>query len=82
MRCAPVTVTCCLCFARAHSHRKSLDLVEALIRLSDAGHYQPVVELFKFPLQHCPDVLVFALLQIVSTAQLRAQESSSVCDCH
>ena len=53
--------------------------MEALIRLSDAGHYQPVVELFKFPLQHCPDVLVFALLQIVSTctAQLRAQESSS-----
>ena len=28
--------------------RKCLDLVEALIRLADAGHYQPVVELFKF----------------------------------
>ena len=48
--------------------RKCLDLVEALIRLADAGHYQPVVELFKFPLQHCPDVLVFSLLQIVSFA--------------
>ena len=45
--------------------RKSLDLVECLIRLSDFGHYQAVTEIFKVPLQQCPDVLVFALLQIV-----------------
>ncbi|XP_064641680.1 CCR4-NOT transcription complex subunit 1-like isoform X3 [Lineus longissimus] len=43
---------------------KSLDLVETLLRLSEAGHYQLVSELFKFPIQHCPDMLVLALLQI------------------
>jgi len=44
--------------------RKSLDLVEALLRLSEVGHYQQVSELFKFPIQNCPDMLVLALLQI------------------
>ncbi|CAH1779661.1 unnamed protein product [Owenia fusiformis] len=43
---------------------KSLDLVETLLRLCEAGHYQTVSELFKFPIQHCPDMLVLALLQI------------------
>ena len=47
-------------------YRKSLDLVELLLRLSEAGHYQPVSELFKFPVQHCADMLVLSLLQIVS----------------
>jgi hypothetical protein len=49
-----------LCF------RKSLDLVETLLRLSAQGHYQQCMDLFKFPLQHCPDMLVLAMLQIVS----------------
>ncbi|XP_013418035.1 CCR4-NOT transcription complex subunit 1 [Lingula anatina] len=43
---------------------KSLDLVEVLLKLSDAGLYQQITELFKFPIQHCPDMLVLALLQI------------------
>ena len=43
---------------------KSLDLVETLLRLSEQGQYQQVSELFKFPIQHCPDMLVLALLQI------------------
>lgn len=44
--------------------RKSLALVETLLRLSDSGHYQTVSELFKIPIQNCPDMLVLALLQI------------------
>lgn len=47
---------------------KSKDLVECLLRLSEAGHYQAVSELFKFPMQHCPDMLVLALLQLVRDA--------------
>lgn len=35
-----------------------------LLRLSEVGHYQQVSELFKFPVQNCPDMLVLALLQI------------------
>lgn len=44
-------------------YRKSAELVEALLKLSDLGHYQQVSELFKFPVQHCPDLLVINLLQ-------------------
>ena len=47
---------------------KSLELVEALLRLSDLGHFKHVREIFKFPHQHCPDLLVLSLLQIVSTS--------------
>ncbi|CAG0883626.1 unnamed protein product [Darwinula stevensoni] len=43
---------------------KSLDLMEALLYISDAGSYTQAQELFKFPIQHCPDVLVLGLLQI------------------
>ncbi|KAJ8302566.1 hypothetical protein KUTeg_018962 [Tegillarca granosa] len=53
---------------------KSLDLVESLLRLSDAGHYQQVSELFKFPIQNCPDMLVLALLQITPTWNTLKQE--------
>lgn len=51
-------------------NRKSLDLVEVLLRLSEVGHYQPVSELFKFPVQNCPDMLVLALLQITVSGRL------------
>ena len=48
--------------------RKSLNLSETLLRLAEAGHYETVKSLFSFPLKHCPDVLLLALLQInVST---------------
>lgn len=43
---------------------RSLDLVETLLYLSDRGLYTQVQEMFKLPIQHCPDVLVLALLQI------------------
>ncbi|KAM9470212.1 CCR4-NOT transcription complex subunit 1 isoform 2-T2 [Clarias gariepinus] len=43
---------------------KSLDLVECLLRLSEVGHYEQVKQLFSFPIKHCPDMLVLALLQI------------------
>lgn len=45
-------------------HRKSLDLVESLLRLSEVGQYEQVKQLFGFPIKHCPDMLVLALLQI------------------
>lgn len=45
-------------------HRKSLDLVESLLRLSEVGQYDQVKQLFSFPIKHCPDMLVLALLQI------------------
>lgn len=44
--------------------RKSLDLVESLLRLSEVGQYEQVKQLFNFPTKHCPDMLVLALLQI------------------
>ncbi|XP_015223978.1 CCR4-NOT transcription complex subunit 1 isoform X4 [Lepisosteus oculatus] len=43
---------------------KSLDLVESLLRLSEVGQYEQVKQLFNFPIKHCPDMLVLALLQI------------------
>lgn len=46
------------------SCRKSLDLVESLLRLSEVGQYEQVKQLFGFPIKHCPDMLVLALLQI------------------
>lgn len=45
-------------------NRKSLDLVESLLRLSEVGQYEQVKQLFSFPIKHCPDMLVLALLQI------------------
>ncbi|XP_062589790.1 CCR4-NOT transcription complex subunit 1-like isoform X3 [Saccostrea cucullata] len=53
---------------------KSLDLVETLLRLSDSGHYQTVSELFKIPIQNCPDMLVLALLQITPSWNTLKQE--------
>ncbi|KAJ1081954.1 hypothetical protein NDU88_002126 [Pleurodeles waltl] len=43
---------------------KSLDLIESLLRLAEVGQYEPVKQLFSFPIKHCPDMLVLALLQI------------------
>lgn len=53
---------------------KSLNLVETLLRLSEAGHYQHVFESFKFPMSKCPDVLVLALLQTTPTWNTLKQE--------
>ncbi|XP_028814692.1 CCR4-NOT transcription complex subunit 1 isoform X4 [Denticeps clupeoides] len=46
---------------------KSLDLVESLLRLSEVGQYDQVKQLFSFPIKHCPDMLVLALLQITTS---------------
>lgn len=43
---------------------KSLHLVEVLLYIAEHGYYTPVHELFKFPAQHCPDVLFLSLLNI------------------
>ncbi|XP_041987025.1 CCR4-NOT transcription complex subunit 1 [Aricia agestis] len=43
---------------------RCLYLVELLIFASERGYYMQVHELLKFPLQHCPDILLLALLQI------------------
>ena len=48
-------------------------MIETLLRLSDYGHFQAVVEIFKVPLQQCPDVLVFGLLQSVCGFALRVR---------
>ncbi|GAB1606660.1 Hypothetical predicted protein [Argonauta hians] len=53
---------------------KSKDLVQALLRLSDLGHYPFVTDLFKFPVQNCPDMLTLALLQIDLTWNILKQE--------
>lgn len=44
--------------------RKSLDLVECLLQLSQNGHYEPVKTLFMWPMKHCPDLLMLSLLQV------------------
>ncbi|XP_063987616.1 CCR4-NOT transcription complex subunit 1 [Diachasmimorpha longicaudata] len=43
---------------------RSLHVVELLLHMAERGLYGPVQELFKWPIQNCPDVLVLALLQI------------------
>jgi len=47
--------------------RKSLDLIDILLQLADEGFHSLVLELFKFPVQYCPDLLLLGLLQIVRT---------------
>lgn len=54
---------------------RSLNLVEILLHVSEfGGFYDPVRELFKFPIQNCADVLVLALLQIPPPVTMLRQE--------
>ncbi|GAB0100187.1 CCR4-NOT transcription complex subunit 1 [Sergentomyia squamirostris] len=53
---------------------KSLHLVEVLLFIAENGFYTPVMELFKVPIQHCPDVLFMALLQINPPVTVLRQE--------
>lgn len=41
---------------------KSIHLVEVLLYISENGCYNQVLEIFKFPMTHCPDILFMALL--------------------
>ncbi|XP_055686768.1 CCR4-NOT transcription complex subunit 1 isoform X2 [Lutzomyia longipalpis] len=53
---------------------KSLHLVEVLLYIAENGFYTAVMELFKTPIQHCPDVLFMALLQINPPLTVLRQE--------
>lgn len=56
------------------AYRRSLDLIQTLLYLADRGLYIQVQELLKFPMQHCPDVLVLGLLQINQPMSVIRQE--------
>ncbi|XP_066592088.1 CCR4-NOT transcription complex subunit 1 isoform X2 [Prorops nasuta] len=51
---------------------RSLNVVELLLHIAEL--HKPAQELFKWPIQHCPDVLVLALLQINPTITKFRQE--------
>uniref|UniRef100_A0A2A4JSL1 CCR4-NOT transcription complex subunit 1 n=1 Tax=Heliothis virescens TaxID=7102 RepID=A0A2A4JSL1_HELVI len=53
---------------------RCLYLVELLLYASERGYYIQVQELFKIPLQYCPDVLMLALLQISPPVNVVRQE--------
>lgn len=53
---------------------KSLHLVEVLLYIAENGYYAPVLEQFKTPIQHCPDLLFMALLQINPPLTVMGQE--------
>lgn len=53
---------------------KSVHLVEVLLYIAENGYYAQVLEHFKVPMQHCPDVLFMALLQISPPLTLLRQE--------
>ncbi|XP_011335843.1 CCR4-NOT transcription complex subunit 1 isoform X2 [Ooceraea biroi] len=53
---------------------RSLNIVELLLHMAERGLYSPVQEIFKWPIQHCPDVLVLALLQINPPITILRQE--------
>ncbi|XP_063392578.1 CCR4-NOT transcription complex subunit 1 isoform X1 [Cydia fagiglandana] len=53
---------------------RCLYLVELLLYAADRDYYVQVHELFKFPLQHCPDILLLALLQISPPITVFRQE--------
>lgn len=51
-----------------------MDLVETLLHLADRGLYAQVQDLFKVPIQLCPDVLVLVLLNISPPVTVLRQE--------
>lgn len=53
---------------------KCLDLVGTLLYLSESGYYSQVQEIFKFPMQHCPDLLVLGLIQLQGPLIMLRQE--------
>lgn len=53
---------------------KSMHLVEVLLYIADNGFYNQVVELLKFPVQNCPDILFMALLQMNPPVTMLRQE--------
>lgn len=53
---------------------RCLYLVEILILAAERGFYMQVHELFKFPIQHCPDVLMLVLIQVSPPISVFRQE--------
>lgn len=53
---------------------RCLYLVELLLYAAERGYYMQVHELFKMPLQHCPDILLLVLLQISPPITVFRQE--------
>ncbi|XP_049786692.1 CCR4-NOT transcription complex subunit 1 isoform X4 [Schistocerca cancellata] len=53
---------------------RSMDLVDVLLYLAERGLYAQVQELFKIPVQHCPDVLMLSLLQFSAPVTVLRQE--------
>lgn len=53
---------------------RSMNVIELLLTISECGWYTQVQELFKYPMQACPDVLVLALLQINGPITMLRQE--------
>ncbi|XP_065578848.1 CCR4-NOT transcription complex subunit 1-like isoform X2 [Artemia franciscana] len=56
------------------SQWKSAELLEILLFLAENGQYSAVQELVKVPVQHCPDVLVLGLIQLLSPMTQMRQE--------
>lgn len=50
--------------ARELSSWKSLELIDTLLALAEAGHSLAVKNLFTLPQHNCPDVLTLGLMQI------------------
>jgi CCR4-NOT transcription complex subunit 1 len=51
---------------------KSVHLVEVLLFIAENGFYNQVLEIIKYPLTHCPDILFMGLLQTsLSRSMLR-----------
>ncbi|XP_053697550.1 CCR4-NOT transcription complex subunit 1 [Sabethes cyaneus] len=52
----------------------SLHLVDVLLHIADNGFYAQAMEIFKIPIQLCPDILFMALLQIQPPVTVSRQE--------
>ena len=50
----------CQCY---YFSRRSLSLIETLLNLAEQGHHSEVIELFRTPVKHCPEVFFLGLLQ-------------------
>ncbi|PAA59243.1 hypothetical protein BOX15_Mlig027984g1 [Macrostomum lignano] len=53
---------------------RNLDLIDALMKLSEQGFYTEVRELFDYPLKSCPDLLMLSLLQAHESMGILKQE--------
>ena len=57
---------------------RSLNLLELLLNMSELGVYTSCMELIKFPVMHCPDLLLLGLLQLTNIWNKLKQEVLTV----